>query len=465
MPKPPHPLLELARAAYEPAESLSQWVDRMTCRAAQLRGGGIEQALWGGAGRVLDERTGQTVGDFCVHSGDPRMLRLFHDYRPHTMHRMDFLMGGAGLRSARAHVESGEAREDAALQRMHEYFMAGGLYDMLHLTAFDGNRHWVTVGIVFRAPYEREWAGRSEALAASYFAAGLQLQATAFQLSQTIHLDGDVHAPERSARPDALSTKGLSSRQHLRVGVRALLDGRAACGAEAGATAAAITCWQGIIERTWSLVDMHDHEGRRYLIAMRNLSTVADHRGLSAREAQVAAFVAEGCSMKWIAHTLGIAEATVSTHLNGSLTKLGLPSAMALARGFRRYVLDLEQQGCLGLECPTAPAIPFPAQGLKVLRLSLNTTALSLALTASSPLLERLSPRERVVVDLALVGLSDKEIAARLGRSRHTIGNQLRRAYARLGVNSRVELSAKLSDEHERAVFADGATSLAQAAQ
>lgn len=48
-----------------------------------------------------------------------------------------------------------------------------------------------------------------------------------------------------------------------------------------------------------------------------------------------------------------------------------------------------------------------------------------------------LSPRQRDCLDLAAEGLTDKEIAARLGMSPRTVGAHLGEAYLRLGVTNR----------------------------
>jgi DNA-binding CsgD family transcriptional regulator len=53
--------------------------------------------------------------------------------------------------------------------------------------------------------------------------------------------------------------------------------------------------------------------------------------------------------------------------------------------------------------------------------------------------LERLSPAERRVFDLALLGLSTKEIADELVLSEATIRGHLTRIYAKLGVQGRIE--------------------------
>ena len=53
-----------------------------------------------------------------------------------------------------------------------------------------------------------------------------------------------------------------------------------------------------------------------------------------------------------------------------------------------------------------------------------------------------LSPRERQIVRLVLLGESNKDIASRLGTSAHTVKNQLTTIYRKLGVPNRILLVA-----------------------
>jgi DNA-binding NarL/FixJ family response regulator len=59
---------------------------------------------------------------------------------------------------------------------------------------------------------------------------------------------------------------------------------------------------------------------------------------------------------------------------------------------------------------------------------------------AMSPALDRLSAREREVVDLVVNAESVRDIAKQLFISEHTVRNHLRAIYEKLGVHSRVEL-------------------------
>ncbi len=66
------------------------------------------------------------------------------------------------------------------------------------------------------------------------------------------------------------------------------------------------------------------------------------------------------------------------------------------------------------------------------------------AITASQrrqqSILARLSPPQHVIVDLLVRGHTEDVIAARVHRSRHTIHDHVKRIYAALGINSRLEL-------------------------
>jgi DNA-binding CsgD family transcriptional regulator len=90
--------------------------------------------------------------------------------------------------------------------------------------------------------------------------------------------------------------------------------------------------WKGLIAARWSLVDHFDSDGRRYLVARRNVPEVSGLDALTARERQVAAYAALGRSNKLIAYELGIADSTVRVLLVRAIAKLGLRSRAELVR-------------------------------------------------------------------------------------------------------------------------------------
>jgi DNA-binding NarL/FixJ family response regulator len=57
-----------------------------------------------------------------------------------------------------------------------------------------------------------------------------------------------------------------------------------------------------------------------------------------------------------------------------------------------------------------------------------------------------LTPSEQRVADLAVAGKKNREIAAELFITVHTVEKTLTRAYAKLGVRSRTELARRLAD-------------------
>jgi DNA-binding NarL/FixJ family response regulator len=68
-----------------------------------------------------------------------------------------------------------------------------------------------------------------------------------------------------------------------------------------------------------------------------------------------------------------------------------------------------------------------------------RTTVPSAATEAAATLIEQLTPREREVLTLAADGLSNREIAAELEISEHTVKFHLASVFGKLGASSRTE--------------------------
>jgi DNA-binding CsgD family transcriptional regulator len=62
-----------------------------------------------------------------------------------------------------------------------------------------------------------------------------------------------------------------------------------------------------------------------------------------------------------------------------------------------------------------------------------------------------LTPTERRVAELAASGLTNREVASKAFMSPKTVQANLARVYRKLGISSRAELGARMSEEHGRA--------------
>jgi RNA polymerase sigma factor (sigma-70 family) len=63
------------------------------------------------------------------------------------------------------------------------------------------------------------------------------------------------------------------------------------------------------------------------------------------------------------------------------------------------------------------------------------------------PATSRLTARQQQIVDAALEGATNRQIAERLGLSEQTVKNQLTRVYHKLGIAGRVQLAMVASRE------------------
>lgn len=97
----------------------------------------------------------------------------------------------------------------------------------------------------------------------------------------------------------------------------------------------AVEAWKALVSGRWTLLDHFDHDGKRYIVAVRNDPVVPAFSELSPREAQVVAYAAQGHANKLIAYELGIAPSTVAMHLSTAGGKLGAKSRVELIRVWR----------------------------------------------------------------------------------------------------------------------------------
>jgi DNA-binding CsgD family transcriptional regulator len=100
-----------------------------------------------------------------------------------------------------------------------------------------------------------------------------------------------------------------------------------------------------------------------------------------------------------------------------------------------------------GRRLPEALVTLVPAGGGAVpgLVLSAERSGALFALTVRARGEDPLTPAERAAAELYASGMSYRAVAQRLGRAPGTVRNQIARAYARLGVQSKVALAERLS--------------------
>jgi DNA-binding CsgD family transcriptional regulator len=109
-------------------------------------------------------------------------------------------------------------------------------------------------------------------------------------------------------------------------------------------------------------------------------------------------------------------------------------------RGATRGILVLCRNGSRGFRATDLARL----RGMLPLLGALDTAVAARCRRESSLDRPRLGAREHEVARLLGAGLQNKEIAAMLGTSVHTVRNQVRRIYEKLGVSSRLQLAAKL---------------------
>jgi DNA-binding NarL/FixJ family response regulator len=182
--------------------------------------------------------------------------------------------------------------------------------------------------------------------------------------------------------------------------------------------------WHRLETGSWSVVDQVDLDHHRYVLAGENVRTVWDTRALTERERRVVEIASRGLSNKVIAYELGVATSTVSTHLSHAATKLGVASRASVIQVYAALTARRDTE---------VSYVGWDGKRFAVIAMRLG---------ASLP--AALSPAERQVVRLAILGRSNLAIARARDVSPRTIENQLSAAMKKLGASSRADLAAML---------------------
>jgi DNA-binding CsgD family transcriptional regulator len=376
------------------AEAASWW--QRVCPAGPL--GSIAVSMWrGGDGRV---------GIDPARHGSSEAL---------AAHRAVFVAAGESVMTALIDTAPRFGRAgsipdvDGALAISRGF----GLCDFVGVLAPTGTGHLLVVGspverpaVVAAAPDPAAQACASHLAAAWRLRRRLQAGGARDDHAEAVALpDGRVvHAVGEAGAPGGLATirRMVLARERARSGRRVDAE----------------PLWPELVAGRWTLADSFDHDGRRYVVAFRNPPD-APRRTIPARAREVLARTARGEATKVIAADLGVSEAAVSMALHAAMAGLRIGSVGELVR----------------LAAGADPETVFRDDGL---------WAAALVAPAGAAL-DALTGAEREVLDELLRGATNGQIAARRNRSARTVANQLASVFAKLGVDSRRGLLAKLA--------------------
>jgi DNA-binding CsgD family transcriptional regulator len=87
---------------------------------------------------------------------------------------------------------------------------------------------------------------------------------------------------------------------------------------------------RALVAGRWSLVERCDRDGKRFLLARKNVPEVHEPGALAPAERRVAALLAMGHSQKLVSYELGLGAAAVSQLARAALRKLGVRSRSEL---------------------------------------------------------------------------------------------------------------------------------------
>lgn len=163
---------------------------------------------------------------------------------------------------------------------------------------------------------------------------------------------------------------------------------------------------------------------------------------LTGRESEVLAALAGAAGTRDVADRLSISESTVRWHL----ARLGRKLRLAT----RQQLVELATDLAAGTSTPylagrwPVPAVSGPADGTPGPGLPAPHGPQPAPVGPADAVAAgwaSLTRSERRTVRLLALGLTNAEIAGRLVLSRHTVDTQVKRAFQKLGVHSRVELT------------------------
>jgi DNA-binding NarL/FixJ family response regulator len=311
--------IAIVECSYALQGSESEWIDRLLEAVAPT----IDQGI-GVYGYTYRWDGGRPVF-VAFASSNPAWEHAIREMRDNAS--VDYVATVIGARKPSCTVSQQAATLPLRVREWNDsFFRQSGFADALAVHAADPDGGLVLMSML---PEKQAVPARESARWAritAHMASALRLRR---RINQETIEDEAVLSPSGSLLHATGVAKQADARERLRSAARAI--DRARGPLRRTAPQEALELWRALCAGRWSLVDRFESDGRRYLIAHRNQPHLPDLRGLSQREATVAAFAQLGQTNKEIAYTLGISPSSVATHLSAALRKLGLPSRAALA--------------------------------------------------------------------------------------------------------------------------------------
>jgi DNA-binding CsgD family transcriptional regulator len=311
--------IAIVECSYALQGSESEWIDRLLEAVAPAIDQGI--GVYGYTYRSNGERPVITA----VASGNPAWERVLLEMRDKIP--SDHVAATIGVRRPTIATESQQVAKLPPHRRNanESIYRALGFADVLAIHATEPNGGLVLASML---PEKQTVPARETARwqrITAHMSSALRLRR---HIEREAVEDEAVLSPSGNLLHATGVAKQADARERLRDAARAM--DRARGPLRRNDPQEALELWRALCAGRWSLVDRFESDGRRFLIAHRNQPHLPDLRGLSQREASVAAFAQLGQSNKEIAYTLGLSPSSVATHLSAALRKLGLPSRAAL---------------------------------------------------------------------------------------------------------------------------------------
>jgi DNA-binding CsgD family transcriptional regulator len=210
---------------------------------------------------------------------------------------------------------------------LHDNLGPLGIKDILTVNGFDIDGHGIAIN-AFRpakAALTRHQIEQLERVAAHLIAAS--------RLRRGSGADEAILGPDGGVQHATGSAVTGHARHALSQATRAFEQARGKL--RKADPAQALQTWRALVDGRWSVVDVTDTDGKRFLVARVNEPPLKRQAAsLSTREEQVASLVGRGHSNKLIAYDLGIKEGSVAGYLSSAMRKLGVQSRAEVIRLF-----------------------------------------------------------------------------------------------------------------------------------